>query len=128
MYLEIEINDCSLRVFLLGKKALQNLSGDRCYNSQHLMSGPDIKQAKDLHVVANNRAQRNSLLEVSAAVGYNLQDQKGVQWSFFTVFDPKFLVAKSHKFLANDAFSIFDRNLLVASTVDQLLTVLLVDA
>ena len=127
-YLEIEFKDCSPRISLLGKKALQSQSGDRCFNSQHLMSGLDIKQAKDPPVFAINRVVQNLLLKVLAAFEYDLNGHLWISKPPIEILSLEFDVAQYLTFLAIDEFRFSDRTLVAISAVDLSLTIRLDDA
>ena len=126
-YLEIEIKDCSLRVSLPGKKALQNLWGDRCFNSQHLLSGPGIKQAKDPTVVTFSRVIQNLLLKV-LAFGHDLNDHLWTPNPIIVILTLESYLAHYLNFLAIDELRTSDRTIVATSVVDLSRTAMLEEA
>ena len=124
-FLDIEILDYSLSVSLIGKQALQNSSGVRCFNSQHLKSERVLKQAKDPPVIAINRVIQKFLPKVSAAVKYVLNDYIWTPRPLIEIFSPEIYVAHYLNYLTIGDIRISGRTLVVISEVDLPLTVML---
>ena len=102
--------------------------GDRCFNSQHLLSGPGIKQAKDPPVVTISRVIQNLLLKVLAAFENDLNDHLWTPRPIIVILSLESYLALYFNFLEIDDLRTSDRTIVAISVVDPSRTTMLEEA